>query len=520
MKMAEKPITLSPQQSATVDAVAIGRGNVLVKARAGTGKTFTIRQARRHMAGDVAICAYNKKIAKEIDTKLREDGLPADVGTFHSFGFKALRRAFPGIKVEGKKRGCAGFYKFDVIAEKLEVSKWMRGFVQRAMDLAMQSGFGVGVPLNDPALWLAMVDHHDLVAELADRDGKLPEGVNEMEAIKTGCRLAAKAVRMGLDMVNEVVSYADMLYAPLALNIRMRQYPWVCVDEAQDTNPVRREMARRMLAPGGRMLWVGDDRQAIYGFTGADNDALDQIAQEFGCAVFPLTQTRRCAKAIVAMVQALVPDYEAHESNSDGVVRSIRQADFTAEKMVPGEDAIICRNTAPLIRCAYDLIGRGVSAYVEGKSIGKGLLELLRKGAHGARNVADAIDRLKNYSEKQGDRMRKAGKDSAAEDLAEQVECLIAISSTCPDNAPVETLAADIDDLFQEMPETGKPNAVVLLTAHRSKGLEFKRVFGWGVTTWMPSRRAKQDWQRQQEANLEYVLKTRAIEEYVDVEVR
>ncbi len=37
-------IILSAQQQAVVDAVAHGDGNILVVARAGTGKTFTIRE--------------------------------------------------------------------------------------------------------------------------------------------------------------------------------------------------------------------------------------------------------------------------------------------------------------------------------------------------------------------------------------------------------------------------------------------------------------------------------------------
>jgi superfamily I DNA/RNA helicase len=58
-----------------------------------------------------------------------------------------------------------------------------------------------------------------------------------------------------------------------------------------------------------------------------------------------------------------------------------------------------------------------------------------------------------------------------------------------------------------------------LITVHRSKGLEFDRVFGWGVNKYMPSPYAKQEWQQVQERNLEYVLKTRAINHYFDVTV-
>ncbi len=58
-----------------------------------------------------------------------------------------------------------------------------------------------------------------------------------------------------------------------------------------------------------------------------------------------------------------------------------------------------------------------------------------------------------------------------------------------------------------------------LLTAHRAKGLEFPRVFLWGRNAFMPSKYARQDWQKKQELNLEYVALTRAMRTLVDVSV-
>jgi hypothetical protein len=61
------PITLSPQQSPIIDAVVNTRRNIEIKARAGTGKTFTlieiVKAIRGASLGQVALMAFNKDIA-------------------------------------------------------------------------------------------------------------------------------------------------------------------------------------------------------------------------------------------------------------------------------------------------------------------------------------------------------------------------------------------------------------------------------------------------------------------------
>ena len=326
--------------------------------------------------------------------------------------------------------------------------------------------------------------------------------------------MAAKAIKLGIQIAHEVVSFDDMLYLPLVLDMQMEQYQWVAVDESQDSNRLRREMARRMASD--RMLWVGDDRQSIYGFTGADNDALDQIAEQFNCRRFPMTETRRCSQAVVARARELVPDYTAHPSNPPGLVRTITPAQFEKEKLVPGDDVIICRFTAPLVKSAHDLIRRGVGAHVAGRDIGANLIALVNRWPS-IKSVTTFKERLLEYCQKEVGILLAAKKDAKAAALEDRVASILAIMETLPANATLATLKNDIADLFRE-PAPGSAEAasmVTLMTAHRSKGLEFKRVFGWMEFSIPPF--ARQEWQRRQEENLEYVRITRAIIEYVEV---
>ncbi|MFK5282982.1 hypothetical protein ACI3PL_25780, partial [Lacticaseibacillus paracasei] len=62
----------------------------------------------------------------------------------------------------------------------------------------------------------------------------------------------------------------------------------------------------------------------------------------------------------------------------EGVVRAIKFANLDKEELGK-EDAILCRNTAPLITTAYALISKGIACRVEGREIGTGLLKLARR---------------------------------------------------------------------------------------------------------------------------------------------
>ena len=100
-----------------------------------------------------------------------------------------------------------------------------------------------------------------------------------------------------------------------ALRERLGQ---LLIDEGQDTDPVQLEMLWDMLAPQsgagqaegkapppGKLFIVGDVKQSIYRFRGAQAEAFEQLCRRFGRARIPLTESFRMHRAGVAFVNHL-----------------------------------------------------------------------------------------------------------------------------------------------------------------------------------------------------------------------
>ena len=515
-----KTVSLSDEQLDVVRFVDTGAGNLIVKARAGTGKTFLILQCLPLMNGNVAIMAYGKDIAAEIRAKVAHAGhRNVDVSTFHAMGARILRGILPTSKLEGKGKGQAGFYKFDRIVDELEIPNYLHAFVKKTLSMAMLHGFGVDglESAKNKNAWYHLVSHYAIDSEIAD-DNVLMQLKGREAIILEGLRFSYQALLLSKKLAHEVHSYDEMLWLPLILNAKFPTYSWVCVDEAQDSNPVRREIARRMMGSKSRSFFVGDPAQSIFGFTGASVDALGIIERDFSCKVFPMTQTFRCGKAIVALAQSLVPDYRAAPGNHEGEVLSMSEADFNKVDFVPGQDAVICRNTRPLIAAAYNMIKRGIPAHIEGKEIGKGLLMLVNRWAS-IKTIPTLVSRLNEYKMKEVAKLTADKHEMQADALADKVDSVLAIIDGLPKGATLNDLRDRIESMFADTATGEKAATVTLMTAHRSKGREYLRVFGFGVATYMPSKRATQEHELIQENNLIYVLYTRAMNTYVEVTV-
>ena len=497
-------ITLSEQQVTILDWVKNGKGNAIVEAVAGSGKTFTLVEAVKLMTGYVFLGAYNSKMGAEL--KQKTAGMnKVKAGTFHSAGLAAFgfRYGFPTIEANKVKDIVSGMAEND---DELVV---YGDFVTKLVGLAKDAGVGYFNKIEDFTAWRELVDKHDLAEDL---DGHL--------SVDDGITHAMDVLKVS-NTNTKVIDFGDMIYLVLKNNIRMLQNDWVLIDEAQDTNPTRRALAKKMLKPGGRLIAVGDPRQAIFGFTGADADALDLIRDEFGTITLPLTNTFRCPKAVVRHANQWVDHITAYDTNPEGEVIAAGYDDTFGDKSTytfTGDDAIICRLNAPLVESAFKLIRRGVACRIEGRDIGVQLANLAGKWKV---VKLDALrNRLEGYKTREVQKAMAAGKEQKAESIADRVNCLgVLVDRAEEKRLDVAGLIAMIKEMFSDAHDKRTPkNILVLSSVHKSKGMEWKRVFLLGRQEHMPSPYARQDWQMVQEDNLIYVAVTRAMETLIEVD--
>lgn len=489
--------TPSPQQEKIFEWIEEGQGNAFIEAVAGAGKTTTLVEALRLMPGSAAFTAYNKKIAMEIEAKtqkLAKQNLR--VGTFHSFGFNTWRRVYRGVRVDD--RG-----KSDLMMLECEVPERLRSLTHKLVSLGKQSAVSKLWDVTDESEWLGLIEHHDI-----DSDLENPRDIDLLVKHAIHCTIWSRKNCM------HVIDFDDMIWLPVVSNVQMDQYQWVLVDEAQDTNPARRLLAAKMLAPSGRLIMVGDRYQAIYGFTGADNDAVDIIIKEFNCYQLPLTVTYRCPKTVVAEAQKFVPHITAHETAPQGTVRNVSAQEFIKKEIptLDPDDAILCRNTKPLIELAFNLIRQHIPCHVEGRDIGQGLIKLATRWK--IKTVDTLRERLEVYREREVEKLLAKKQEMKVDAINDRVDTLLILMDGCH---TIDEVVRKINQMFQDTNGEQK-RTVTLSTVHKAKGREWDRVYILGWAKYMPSKWATLQWQKDQERNLQYVAITRSKGELVFLE--
>ena len=500
----------SPQQSAFLDWVSNGSGSCILEAVAGAGKTTTIIEAIERTEGGVLILAYNRKIADEIKAKLEKRGIDwktAEASTVHAAGLRGYRKTFPKVTTNGYKVA-------DLIRREINSNSGnpVRDFyivfgdiIAKLVSLAKQRALGIVGSIDDRSAWHEIAEHFDVTFD------------NDKAASRLG-EIIDCAIYILKESNNEtsIIDFDDMVYLPVFHKVRFWGYDWIFVDEAQDTNPARRALVRALLAPGGRVVAVGDRHQAIYGFTGADADSLDLIRKDFSACELPLTTTYRCPKSVVSFAKQWVNHIEAHESAPDGAVRQITLNQLFEQNNLTKGTAILCRNTKPIVKLAFNLIRRRIPCRVEGRDIGVSLSKLAKKW--GDRLSLDDLDeQLDGYLYKETTKLLAKKEELKAQAVEDRVETLRVIIDDCRASGLSST--ADVISAIEKLFGDDVSNLLVLSTIHKSKGREWDTVYWLDRAGTLPSKYARQDWQLEQERNLMYVAATRAINQLIEVEV-
>ena len=494
-------LALTPQQKGFIDAVLeatkIGNKHLCLRARAGTGKTATVIEGVNYYAkafpeNEVTLCAFNTSAAKELKTRLEKNGhtdwRKISASTIHSLGFGLVKFIF---------KPTVDNHKVKNLIEQMNDPIYQQhgSIIAQLVSFAKLEGFGFfsDAQIGDIGAWYRIAEHYDV------------NGFDTTDELDKVIEMAMVIYRKSLDQTN-IVDFDDMILFPLVKNLRVKfQKDLLIVDEAQDTGRARMALLRKFVKPNGVLVVVGDDRQGIYGFAGAQADALDKWVEAMNMDVLPLTVSWRCPVSVIKEAQKLVPDIEWAPNAKEGEVIDLEKLPDEQDKT----DAILCRNTAPLIETAYALLRRGIACKVEGREIGTGLLRMVNRWKR-VTTIDGFLKQLDIYREREVQKALARNNEEKAAEVGDRCQTLVHLCNVCLDRK--QQSLDDLREFITNMFADDVTGVVTLCTYHRAKGREWPRVFLIEHAKRCPSPLAKQPWQRHQEDNLAYVAITRAMQ--------
>ena len=399
---------MNPQQR---EAVENTEGPLLILAGAGSGKTRVITYRIAYLVEyrgvppeNVLAVTFTNKAADEMRSRVerlvRLPGLAQPwISTFHSFCVRVLRR-------DGERIGLPRDFSIYDEDDQLRVVK----ACLRQLGLTKRE-------LQARAV-LSRISH-------AKNHGRKPEdfylsATDPMsERIAQVYDLYEKELRKA-----HAVDFDDLLLfavrllqenADVALRYNER-YPYILVDEYQDTNRAQYELVRLLTQTQQNLCVVGDEDQSIYSWRGADIRNIVEFEKDYPQArIIRLEQNYRSTQSILDAASAVVANNRYRKGKTlwtarqggpkvgsyeafDGENESLFVADWLARRQEPDERAAILYRTNAQSRLYEESLRRyglkynvvGAISFYERAEV-KDLLAYLKA----ALNLADSVSLLR-----------------------------------------------------------------------------------------------------------------------------
>lgn len=485
----------SEAQKNILQEIKFSDNNILVDAVAGSGKSSTLAWLMTFIKEPGVYIAFNRDIVKEMEPKCPPH---VEVKTRHAFGYGAFAQQRIRLQVDTKG---------ELLPQILEEL----GYPQKVGDKDFSDRIRSMIQLIDQ-LRNNLTNIHDIhaVGAIADFYGIDIDVWDEFVV-----KLPVIYEKLVENAMKGFIDFISMKWIPVHLNWKLRQYKWVYIDECQDSSTLDMEFDKKILAPGGRIILVGDPFQSIYGFAGANCNSVQLLADFFNVTKCPLNVTFRCSRNIVKESKRIVPHLEAWEKAKEGTViradeyPSIPEIDWTT---VDPDAMVLCRRNAPLVRPCFACLKQGIKANIKGRDIGKNLISTI-KGLK-ASDIPSMLDKLDVATDKKIATLRKRKNPSqAAIDAAEDARSIVYSFCEQPEIQTLDDLYAYIDKLFAD-----DVVGITFSSGHKSKGLEATQVIVLEHSRIRIHNENMTEEAKQQEKNLEYVVKTRGKETMIYTE--
>jgi DNA helicase-2/ATP-dependent DNA helicase PcrA len=298
------------------------------------------------------------------------------------------------------------------------------------------------------------------------------------------------------------VDFDDMIYFPAALGMKVETYDNVFVDECQDLNRSQIELVLKMVKkPNGRIIAVGDPKQSIYGFRGADTEAMPRIKEVLNAKELPLSVCYRCPTSHIELAKEIVAWIEPAPNAIAGTVETITSDAFNQSVDKDNEPLVLCRTNAPLVSYALRLIKEGRKAHIRGSDIGSFLRGLVI--GFQTRTTTEFFGKVDEWENAQLEMLEKRWAAQAVKDtIIDYADVLREFGKQTANPFDIVTM---IDRIFSD-----DKDGTIFSSVHKAKGLEADTVYIIRPDQLPLIRKDQKDWELDQEMNLKYVALTRS----------
>lgn len=557
------PEKLSVFQKEIENSFVDTQKNIMTNALAGTGKTTTLRHLAsfKNPGEKWLYLVFNKKNQVEGKEKFPRD---VEVLTSHAFLGRVLNKSSEMGLVPQTDIWTAGERISELLDKQMEYDTTFPPQLRFSAKLVIMqlSNLAKAYAIN-PSSSNAPQEIADIIKKFQiDCDlstDKFQSNQDFTQDIIEKTLDVMHASLPGNSGIPELENFRDhndtLWYCALNPDIKWPKYDVVLADEVQDFNKCQMIMLTKLAEAGARLVCVGDPNQALYLFRGADANAFQNISSmlntgQNGAAQHSLPTNYRSGKAIINYVNqhTSVKNLQAGLQH-EGLVTENIEYDNAIDKLamewkqngkLKEQTAFIGRTNKPLVETALDLMKNDLDFVIIGRDFSSELVKHLQQVTGKGRNqkiipIHQLESALNDYVSVLENKWRgKISKAPKLKQIKETTESLTNVVRYLSLNnfkdarlnmyvknslEFVEYLKrrfggidTDSESGSNELKMKDPKSFVTISTAHRSKGLEFGRVF-IVHNELFPHPNAKTPEELVQEDNCYYVALTRAMNE-------
>lgn len=479
-----KSFNASSYQKSIFQWVENGEGSCVVNAVPGSGKSTTLVESSHYIPSRLSsqFLAFNKHIVEELKTKLPRN---VSCSTIHGLGFSSIKRILTKTKVNGNKYSkLIRQYLIDKNVTKNKSDYENLAELIRLTQLTLTD-------FNNYQEFVNLINYYDI-----------PIQNNYHFWQQAVCDI----LEQGIKLASVEVSFDDMIYLPNILDLPIKSSNFLFVDECQDLNQAQLSLVMKAFNSSTRGLFVGDKYQSIMGFCGADIHSIDNIINQTKAIQLPLSISYRLPKSHIELANKIYNVIESAPHAIEGIVDMFYRSNIP--DYVEGNDLIICRCFAPIVRVYFSLIRNGIPAQIKNKDISNQLISLLNTvfpNHYIPISINEFERQLDIYFNQKQAELLEQDNNLAIINLMDKIETLNVIYSSHQCN----TITNCISAINQLCKPSNNVNPVNLTTIHGAKGLEAERVFLLRPDL-IPHSLAKKDYEIEQEKNLMFVALSRS----------